>query len=92
VLEATPEELDLSTWPAFAVVLGRAAFFDTAHTLGNVVLALAVGPELRRVLHRFARRLKTEVVDVRWIACALTALLLPAPAQASPIGRAVSSA
>jgi energy-coupling factor transport system substrate-specific component len=36
--------------------------FNVAHALGNVVLALVAGPELRRVLERFERRLRTEVV------------------------------
>jgi hypothetical protein len=36
--------------------------FDTAHALGNVALALAAGPELRRLLERYGKRLKTVVV------------------------------
>ena len=43
-------------------VLGAGVPFDLAHAVGNVVLALAVGPELRRVLERYERRLRTEVV------------------------------
>ena len=36
--------------------------FAVAHAIGNVVLALAVGPELRRLLDRYGRRLRAEVV------------------------------
>jgi hypothetical protein len=43
-------------------VLGRGVWFSAAHAIGNVVIALAAGPELRRLLERYARRLKTEVV------------------------------
>lgn len=49
------------TGSALAVVLGAGVAFNTAHAIGNVLLALAVGPELRRVLQRYARRLKAEV-------------------------------
>jgi energy-coupling factor transport system substrate-specific component len=50
------------TWQAYAALSARGFWFDTAHATGNFVLALAVGPELRRLLERFARRLRTEVV------------------------------
>jgi energy-coupling factor transport system substrate-specific component len=50
------------TWEALVVVLGRGVWFSAAHALGNVAIALAAGPELRRLLERYARRLKTEVV------------------------------
>jgi energy-coupling factor transport system substrate-specific component len=50
------------TWEALAVVLGRGVWFSAAHATGNVVLALAAGPELRRLLERYGRRLRTEVV------------------------------
>jgi energy-coupling factor transport system substrate-specific component len=50
------------TWQAFAALTGRGIWFDAAHATGNFVLALAVGPELRRLLERYARRLKAEVV------------------------------
>ena len=50
------------TWPALSVQLARGVWFDTAHALGNLVLALVAGPELRRLLDRYGRRLKTEVV------------------------------
>jgi hypothetical protein len=33
-----------------------------AHAVGNVVIALAIGPELTRLLERYSRRLRTEVV------------------------------
>jgi energy-coupling factor transport system substrate-specific component len=50
------------TWEALAVVYGRGLWFEGAHAVGNVVIALAIGPELRRLLERYGRRLRTEVV------------------------------
>lgn len=50
------------TWAALLVVLGAGVAFNAAHAIGNLVLAFAFGPELRRVLDRHARRLHTEVV------------------------------
>jgi energy-coupling factor transport system substrate-specific component len=62
--------LDLWEWYAFfphtaaalGVQLSRGFPFDLAHAIGNVLLALAVGPELRRVLERYERRTRTEIV------------------------------
>lgn len=50
------------TWPSFAAVLGRGAPFSVAHAVGNLVIALAAGPELRRLLERYGRRLRPQVV------------------------------
>ncbi len=50
------------TWAALTVQLGRGVWFDAAHAAGNLVLALAAGPELRRLLERYGRRLRTEVL------------------------------
>jgi energy-coupling factor transport system substrate-specific component len=50
------------TWQAFTTLYVRGIWFDAAHASGNLVLVLAVGPELRRLLERYARRLKAEVV------------------------------
>jgi energy-coupling factor transport system substrate-specific component len=50
------------TWQAFAALYVRGIWFDAAHAAGNLALALAIGPELRRLLERFARRLRVEVV------------------------------
>ena len=50
------------TWQAFTALWVRGISFDVAHATGNFVLAFAIGPELRRLLERFARRLKAEVV------------------------------
>jgi energy-coupling factor transport system substrate-specific component len=47
---------------ALVAVVGRGLWFDVAHAAGNVVLALAAGPELRRMLDRYASRLRTVVV------------------------------
>jgi energy-coupling factor transport system substrate-specific component len=53
-------------WPhttaALGVVLSAGFAFNVAHAAGNFVLALAAGPELRRVLERYERRTRTEVV------------------------------
>src|SRR5947209_7070641 len=51
-------------WRSFTLVLARGFPFDVAHAIGNVALALAVGPELRRLLDRYGRRLHAEVVWV----------------------------
>jgi energy-coupling factor transport system substrate-specific component len=50
------------TWQALVVVVGQGFWFDVAHAIGNVVIALTIGPELRRLLERYDRRLRTEVV------------------------------
>src|SRR5262249_37734916 len=50
------------TWAALTVTLGAGFAFNTAHALGNLVLALVAGPELRRILDRHERRARTEVV------------------------------
>jgi energy-coupling factor transport system substrate-specific component len=50
------------TWGSFLAREGAGLPFDVAHASGNLVLALAVGPELRRMLDRYGRRLRTEVV------------------------------
>jgi energy-coupling factor transport system substrate-specific component len=50
------------TGASLTVTLGAGVAFDAAHAIGNVVLALAAGPEVRRVLGRYERRLRTEVV------------------------------
>ena len=53
---------DQHTWATFAATQARGVWFDASHAAGNVVLALAAGPELRRMLDRYGRRLKTEVM------------------------------
>jgi energy-coupling factor transport system substrate-specific component len=50
------------TFPALVAVVGRGLWFDVSHAVGNVVIALAAGPELRRMLDRYGARLKTVVV------------------------------
>ena len=50
------------TWQALVVVIGQGFWFDVAHAVGNVLIALTIGPELRRLLERYDRRLRTEVV------------------------------
>jgi energy-coupling factor transport system substrate-specific component len=50
------------TLPALVAVLARGFWFDMSHAVGNVMIALAAGPELRRMLDRYGGRLKTVVV------------------------------
>lgn len=50
------------TWAALVTVLAAGIAFNIAHALGNFALALAAGPELRRVLDRHGRTMQTEVV------------------------------
>jgi len=50
------------TFAALAAVTGRGLWFDVSHAAGNVMIALAAGPELRRMLDRYGARLKTVVV------------------------------
>jgi energy-coupling factor transport system substrate-specific component len=59
--------MDLWHWYGFLrdapvmVVLGLGFGFNLAHAIGNAALALVAGPELRRVLERYDRRLRTEI-------------------------------
>ncbi|MGZ4389782.1 MAG: DUF6580 family putative transport protein [Gaiellaceae bacterium] len=50
------------TWASFLARQAAGFPFDTAHATGNLALALAAGPELRRMLERYGKRLRTEVV------------------------------
>lgn len=50
------------TLEAFTVQMGRGFPFDMAHAIGNVLIAFAIGPELRRVLERYERRTRVEIV------------------------------
>jgi energy-coupling factor transport system substrate-specific component len=50
------------TWPSFVARQAAGFSFNSAHAAGNAVIALAVGPELRRLVGRYGRRLRTEVV------------------------------
>lgn len=50
------------TLSSFTAVIGRGLWFDAAHAAGNVAIALAAGPELRRMLDRYASRLRAVVV------------------------------
>jgi energy-coupling factor transport system substrate-specific component len=49
------------TWAALTLQIARGFPFDVAHAVGNVLIALAVGPELRRVLERYERRTRVEI-------------------------------
>jgi energy-coupling factor transport system substrate-specific component len=50
------------TWAGLTLSLSTGLPFSLAHGAGNLLIGLAVGPELRRMLSRFARRLHTEVI------------------------------
>ena len=50
------------TFASLIAVVGRGLWFDVSHAVGNVVIALAAGPELRRMLDRYGARLRTVVV------------------------------
>lgn len=50
------------TGAALAVVLGAGFAFNAAHAIGNLAIALAAGPELRRALERYRNRLKSEIL------------------------------
>jgi energy-coupling factor transport system substrate-specific component len=50
------------TWAGLVAAVAAGLWFDVAHAVGNVAIGLAAGPELRRMLDRYARRLRTEVV------------------------------
>ena len=49
------------TWDALAIVYARGLPFSLAHAIGNVIFALVIGPELRRLLERYGRRLRVEI-------------------------------
>jgi energy-coupling factor transport system substrate-specific component len=49
------------TWEALAIVYARGVPFGLAHAIGNVVFAVIIGPELRRLLERYGRRLRVEI-------------------------------
>jgi Squalene-hopene cyclase C-terminal domain/ECF-type riboflavin transporter, S component/Prenyltransferase and squalene oxidase repeat len=61
--------------------------YNVAHAVGNVAFSLLIGPVFIRALRRYRRRL-----EVRWLvpaaATLVLALLLAAPASASPASRA----
>jgi energy-coupling factor transport system substrate-specific component len=50
------------TWEALTLVYAQGVWFSAAHAVGNVGFALVIGPELRRLLERYGRRLRVEVV------------------------------
>jgi energy-coupling factor transport system substrate-specific component len=50
------------TWQAFTLLYARGVWFSAFHAIGNVAFALAIGPELRRLLERYGRRLRVEVL------------------------------
>jgi energy-coupling factor transport system substrate-specific component len=49
------------TWEALTLVYARGVWFSAFHAIGNVIFAVVIGPELRRLLERYGRRLRVEV-------------------------------
>ena len=49
------------TWEALTLVYARGVWFSAFHAVGNVIFAVVIGPELRRLLERYGRRLRVEV-------------------------------
>ncbi len=49
-------------WPAFVARSGASLWFETAHAVGNVVFALAIGAALTRLLLRYRNRLSVTIV------------------------------
>ena len=59
--------MDVWTWLVLdgvplAAVLAAGFAFNVAHAVGNLLIAFAAGPEVRQVLERYDRRLRTEVL------------------------------
>ena len=80
------------TWAALVTVLAAGVAFNVAHALGNLVLALVAGPELRRVLERHGRGMHARgCVGMRWLVVLLAAGLL-AGAAAGAAGPVAGSA
>jgi energy-coupling factor transport system substrate-specific component len=50
------------TWASFLARQATGFPFNTAHAIGNAALALTAGPELRRMLERYGKRLRTVIV------------------------------
>jgi squalene-hopene cyclase-like protein/ECF-type riboflavin transporter S component/prenyltransferase/squalene oxidase-like repeat protein len=79
---ATHQDLD-----SYLAISATSLPYNVAHAAGNVVFSLLIGPVFIRALRRYRRRL-----EVRWLVPAAAtialALLLAAPASASPASRA----
>ncbi|MEZ5101328.1 MAG: DUF6580 family putative transport protein [Thermoleophilia bacterium] len=71
------------TWQALVATLGRGVPFQAAHGIGNLLIALAAGPELRRLLERYGRRLHVEVI---WAEPAIEAAEPEAATAREPVG------
>jgi hypothetical protein len=50
------------TWAGLTTQVIMGFSFTLAHAIGSFAIALAVGPELVRMLERFGRRLHTEII------------------------------
>jgi energy-coupling factor transport system substrate-specific component len=50
------------TGAALVATMAQGFWFDVSHAVGNVMIALAIGPELRRMLDRYGSRLRAEVI------------------------------
>jgi energy-coupling factor transport system substrate-specific component len=49
------------SWDAFAAKASLSIWFETAHAVGNVLIALAIGGALIRLLDRYRGRVATEI-------------------------------
>jgi energy-coupling factor transport system substrate-specific component len=56
------------SWERFWILEGRAVSFEVAHAAGNVVLALAAGPAMIRMLIRFRERFEWQRGEVGTVA------------------------
>lgn len=63
------------SWASLTLYGARSVAFDLAHGIGTAALALIAGPAVLRLLHRYALRVRTEVVSPP---------SAPAPAPAGP--------
>ncbi|MSO43712.1 MAG: ECF transporter S component [Thermoleophilia bacterium] len=52
------------SWAAVITVSVASAWFDIAHSVGNVVFALLIGPALYRLLRRYAARVRMNTAGV----------------------------
>jgi hypothetical protein len=71
------------SWERFWILEGRAVPFEVAHAAGNVVLALAAGPAMIRMLIRFRERFEWRQAEVGTLA--------PEGGPAGGSGRAIAT-
>lgn len=72
------------SWERFWLLEGRAVPFEVAHALGNVVLALAAGPAMIRMLIRFRERFEWRRGEIEAGASVGGAMPSPGPPDLVP--------